>query len=254
MAMNDRAPVDEAPRHPAAHALEAVAAGDADAAVESHLAVCAVCREHVRALREEVARFRSEQGGEEFVKRVRSVEAIRAKARRSGTLARIGYVAGPLLAAALVVLVVRGRPGDGGGAAGKAHGEPSAATPPVGTGESRFKGGLVVAAIRERGEQQERLVGAFEVRAGDRVRVEVSTDHEGPVAAGLLTDEGQWVTLFAPVALEAGTHYSELDARFDASPTHATLLAGDPAAVERARTTRDFTGVVAWRVTSEAAP
>ena len=120
--------------------------------------------------------------------------------------------------------------------------------------ELRFKGGLVVAVVRERGGRQERLAGPFQVRAGDRVRVEVSTDREGPLAAGLLTDEGEWVTLLAPVALEAGTHYSELAARFDESPTRATLLVGDPEEVGRARASRDFARVVAWRVTSEAAP
>jgi hypothetical protein len=120
--------------------------------------------------------------------------------------------------------------------------------------ESRFKGGLVVAVVRERGGRQERLAGPFQVRAGDRVRVEVSTDREGPLVAGLLTDEGEWVTLLAPIALEAGTHYSELAARFDESPTRATLLVGDPEEVGRARASRDFARVVAWRVTSEAAP
>jgi hypothetical protein len=120
--------------------------------------------------------------------------------------------------------------------------------------ESRFKGGLVVAVVRDRGGRQERLAGPFPVRAGDRVRVEVSTDRDRPLAAGLLTDEGEWVTLLAPVALEAGTHYSELAARFDESPTRATLLVGDPEDVERARASRDFVRVVAWRVTSEAAP
>ena len=58
----------------------------------------------------------------------------------------------------------------------------------------------------------------------------------------------------ASSALEAGTHYSELAARFDNSPTRATLVVGDPAAVDRARRTRDFGGVVAWRVTSQAGP
>jgi hypothetical protein len=62
------------------------------------------------------------------------------------------------------------------------------------------------------------------------------------------------VTLLAPVALEAGTHYSELAARFDESPTRATLLVGDPGDIGRARASRDFARVVAWRVTSEAAP
>jgi hypothetical protein len=130
----------------------------------------------------------------------------------------------------------------------------AAATTAGTTAESRFKGGLVVAVVRERAGRQERLAGPFQVRADDRVRIEVSTDHDGPLAGGLLTDAGEWTALLAPVALEAGTHYSELAARFDASPTFATLLVGPPGDVERARATRDFAGLVAWRVTSEVTP
>src|SRR6202011_3209619 len=95
-----------------------------------------------------------------------------------------------------------------------AGGEPSATSggqSPGPTGESHFKGGLVVAVVRDRAGHQERLIGPFTVRAGDRIRVEVSSDGERPLSAGLLTDEGTWVTLLAPTILEAGTHYSELD-------------------------------------------
>jgi hypothetical protein len=53
------------------------------------------------------------------------------------------------------------------------------------------------------------------------------------------------------MALTPGTHFSENAARFDETPASATLLVGTPAAVDRARQTRDFAEVVAWRVTSE---
>jgi hypothetical protein len=217
----------------------------------------------VSELREQAGRFRENHDAAAFVARA---QATAARSSRSlnplARLGRIGYVAGPLLAAALVLLVVRGR-----GAGDGARGTPFTTGFTTGAAqslvnenanapaaESRFKGGLVVAVVRERGGQQERLTGPFQVRPEDRVRVEVSTDHEGPVAAGLLTDEGEWITLLAPAALEAGTHYSELAARFDESPTHATLIVGDAVAVQRARATRDLAGVVAWRVTSEAGP
>ena len=59
--------------------------------------------------------------------------------------------------------------------------------------------------------------------------------------------------LETPVALNAGTHYSDLAARFDDTPTDAILLVGSPADVERARKSRNFEGVVAWRVTSTPA-
>jgi hypothetical protein len=224
----------------------------------------------VDELRTQAARFRERTDAAAFVSKVRaSADAApappttaspRGRSARAASIARIGYVAGPLLAAALVLLVVRGR-GQGDGAPAIPGTTPSlqatvgaTATTATTAAESRFKGGLVVAVVRERAGHQERLTGPFQVRAGDRVRVEVSIDREGPVAAGLLTDEGEWVALLAPAALEAGTHFSELAARFDESPTRATLVVGEPEAVQRARATRDFVGVVAWRVTNEAAP
>lgn len=246
---------DESPAHPAAHRLDAVAAGDADAGVAAHLATCDACTRHVAALRAESARFRATSNPAGFVAKAQAAAERRGCSRRAASITRIGLVAAPLLAAALVLLGVRARPTDGGPGL-PATTAPTRTSSPVAadTVGSRFKGGLVVAVVRERMGRQERLVGRLEVRAGDRLRVEVSTDHDGPLAAGLLTDTGEWVTLLAPVALEAGTHYSELDARFDETPTRATLLVGEPGDVERARTTRDFGGVVAWRVTSEAAP
>jgi hypothetical protein len=256
---------DESPKHPAAHRLDAVAAGDADEGVTAHFATCEACTRHVEELRGEAGRFRAAHDANAFVARVQAAAQVRKPERegdrrtsRASWVARIGVVAGPVLAAALVLLLVRARSGDGGGAGGgvgPSVAVPAATGPSTGpAAESRFKGGLVVAVVRERSGRQERLAGPFQVRAGDRVRVEVSTDHDGPLAAGLLTDEGQWVTLLAPVALEAGTHYSELAARFDESPTRATLLVGDPEDVGRARASRDFARIVAWRVTSEAAP
>ena len=249
---------DESPKHPAAHRLDAVAAGDADEGVSAHLATCEACTRHVEELRGEAARFRVAQDANAFVERAQAAARVREAERerdwrtaRAAWAVRVGLVTGPLLAAALVLLVVRARPGEGVGSgvgAGASAGASAGAGPAA---ESRFKGGLVVAVVRERGGRQERLAGPFQVRAGDRVRVEVSTDRDGPLAAGLLTDEGEWVTLLAPVALEAGTHYSELAARFDESPTHATLLVGDPQDVERARSSRDFAKVVAWRITSD---
>jgi hypothetical protein len=248
---------DESPKHPAGHRLDAVAAGDVDEGVAAHLTSCEACARHVADLREQVARFRATHDPGDLLARARASGERRPRARAGPAITRIGLVAAPLLAAALVLLVLRARPTDGGrgpSTTGTAAVTTATQPPTAPPGESRFKGGVVVAAVREREGRQERLVGPFEVRAGDRVRVEVSTDRDGPLAAGLLTDAGEWVTLLAPTAFEAGTHYSELAARFDESPTRATLLVGDPRAVEQARVTRDFGGVVAWRVTSEAAP
>ncbi len=263
---------DESPKHPAAHRLDAVAAGDADEGVTAHLVACEACTQHVEKLRGQAARFRGSHDANAFVARAQAAaqrrererkaesepEGDRRTLRASWVVRVVGVVAGPLLAAALVLLLVRARPGDGGGAgAGVGPSVTGGPTTGASTGpatESRFKGGLVVAVVRERGGRQERLAGPFQVRAGDRIRIEVSTDRDGPLTAGLLTDQGEWVMLLAPFALEAGTHYSEQAARFDDSPTRATLLVGHPEDVGRARASRDFARVVAWRVTSEADP
>ncbi|HEY4015565.1 MAG TPA: hypothetical protein VGM06_19635 [Polyangiaceae bacterium] len=234
---------DQADAHPAPYRLEALAAGDADAKVSEHVASCEACAGYLKALREEAQAFRARPGASGALRR--AVEQAE-RASRSRRQARAVTVAGPLLAAAVVLLVVRAR-------SGSTPPVPIVETlaPPGSSGEMRFKGELSVAAIRERAGRQDRLVGPFAVRASDAVRVEVSVDQEGPLTAGLLTDEGEWVVLLAPASLGAGTHYSERAARFDATPTHATLLVGAPAAVDRARRTRDFAGLVAWRVTSE---
>ena len=237
------------PRHPAGHRLDALAAGDLDLDASAHVEACVECTRYVGQLRAQAARFRAGSDARTFVARAGA---------RSGTrparspVARVAWTAAALVtAAASLLLLLRARPQDGVPAPAPTAEQAGPASPRE---VARFKGGLVVVVVREREGVQQRFSGPLQVRAGDRLRVEVSSDHDGALAAGLLTDEGEWVQLLASSALEPGTHYSELAARFDDSPTRATLVVGDPAAVDRARRTRDFGGVVAWRVTSQAGP
>jgi hypothetical protein len=60
---------------------------------------------------------------------------------------------------------------------------------------ARFKGGLSVAVIRDRGGRQDRLTGPFEVEPSDRIRIEIALDREKPVTAGLLSADGTWTLL-----------------------------------------------------------
>jgi hypothetical protein len=113
-----------------------------------------------------------------------------------------------------------------------------------------FKGGLTIAVIRERAGRQDRLTEPFEVEPGDRIRLEIAVDRDRPLAGGLLSADGAWASLLSPVPLGPGTHYSELAARFDDDPTDAVLIVGAPADVDRARATRNFADVIAWRVRS----
>ncbi len=232
--------------HPAAPRLEAVAAGDEPGAIAAHLEACEACASYVAQLKGEAAAFREEVDPAAFA------EAVRVRATASGPRrgATVIWRVGPTVAAAAMLLWLRARP-DVQVSTGADIGAVSSAAPAPDV--ARFKGGLAVAAIRERDGRQERLSGPFEVEPSDRIRVEISVDRDEPVTAGLLSNDGTWTVLETPVALSAGTHYSDLAARFDDTPTDAILLVGSPADVDHARKSRNFEGVVAWRVTSAPA-
>jgi predicted anti-sigma-YlaC factor YlaD len=205
--------------HPPGHRLDAVAAGDPDPAVTGHLQSCPACAGRVSVLEQEATAFRASHDARQFVARLR-----RPRRRRAV------WTVAPLVLAAAVLLLVQRRSPD----------------------RLRWKGGLQVAVIRDRRGDQERLTGPFSVRAGDRVRIEIGSDRRQPLTAGLLADDGAWVALLAPAVVPAGVSLSELAARFDASPTRATLLVGAPEKIDSARRTRNFGDLAtAWRVTSE---
>jgi hypothetical protein len=228
--------------HPAAPKLDAVAAGDPPGSIAAHLDACEACAAYVARMTTAANAFRAQADPVAFAEAIR----VRTTTRRRAALV---WVAGPIVAAAAAILlwlratpdVARGWP-----VAGSAT-IPSSA--PANAG-ARFKGGLSVAAVRARGGRQERLTGPFQVQPSDRIRIEMAIDHEEPITAGLLSSDGTWTVLEAPVTLSAGTHYSDLSARFDETPIDAWLLVGSPADVERARMSRSFEGIVAWRVTS----
>jgi hypothetical protein len=228
--------------HPPAPKLDAVAAGDPPGSIAAHLEACEACAAYVARMTAEASAFRMHADPVAFA------EAVRRRATARRRAARI-WVAAPLVAAAAAVLLWLHATPDvsrGSTVPGSATVTSSAPANDV----ARFKGGLSVAAVRERAGRQERLTGPFEVQPSDRIRIEIALDHEEPVTAGLLSSDGTWTVLEAPVTLGAGTHYSDLAARFDETPGDATLLVGSPADVDRARASRNFEGVVAWRVTS----
>jgi hypothetical protein len=214
--------------------LEEAAIDEASEATRAHLAECEACRRHVEKLRAGARAF-AEQDAAPFLQMVaRGAEGERRA--RGLALTRIAWLAAPLAAAAIFVLLARP-------AAGPLL-EPAAQT-------ARFKGGEpAVFAIVEhgRGAEQERVTGEVRVRAGDRVRVEVSVDHPSPIVAGVLEDDGAWTQLLAPAELDAGTHFSDLAARFDDPVRPARILVGAPEAVARGRTGGDLAGVVVLRI------
>jgi hypothetical protein len=228
--------------HPPAFKLDALAAGDADATTFAHVAACEACASYVKALEGEAAEFRATADVPGFAERV----AQRAKPAKARSAARLVWYAAPTLAAAAAFALWVGR-----GGPDVPH-SASSGFVAIATDEGRvhFKGGPAVTVIRERGGVQERLSGPFEVLPSDRIRVQVAVDHDEPLTAGLLTSDGTWTPLLAPAELTAGSHLSELSARFDDSPTDAMLLVGSPDDVALARTTRTFDSIVAWHVKS----
>jgi hypothetical protein len=234
--------------HPSSDRLDALAAGDADAGASEHLAACEACRAYVARAEAAIARFRAAAPAP-----ARFAEGVRARAARGPRLfaARsIAVVAPALAAAAALAFWLRGVPDPGAPPA--AAGAAAVAFPAPGDeATSRFKGGPVLALIREREGRQERLSGEVPVREADRVRVEVSTDAPGPLAIGFLGDDGAFVALSPPGFVEAGTHLSVEALRFDRGPNGGVVVAGSPEAVERVRQTKRLDGVVGARIVDE---
>jgi hypothetical protein len=233
--------------HPPSHALDALAAGDANADVEAHVASCDACRAYVAEGREGAAAFREKARGADFAgeiaRRSEIAKALENKPREGSAAARARrlWFAVPLVAAAAAVVLFVGNR--------------ETITPPHESAEesatTRFKGDVPVVVIRDRGGKQTRLTGPFALRAGDRIRIEISVDHPRPLAAGLLGADGTWVPLLEPTLLEAGTTVPELTAAADEGKTDATLIVGAPDAVERAKKSGNFAGLTAWHVTNE---
>ncbi|HEU4410166.1 MAG TPA: hypothetical protein VFS43_33230 [Polyangiaceae bacterium] len=237
--------------HPSSDRLDALAAGDDDAQAGEHLAACEACRAYVARAGAEIARFRA--AGPAPARFAERVEA-RAKARAApGVLAArsITFAAPALAAAAALALLLRGGAPGPGEPPAAAAGSPLGLPAPGDEAASRFKGGPVLALVRERGGRQERLSGEVAVREADRVRAEVSLDAAGPLAVGFLGDDGEFVPLSPPAFVEAGTHFSAEALRFERGPNGGYVVAGTPEAVERVRQTKRLDGVIAARIVDE---
>ncbi|MBX3228487.1 MAG: hypothetical protein KIT84_07535 [Labilithrix sp.] len=226
--------------HPAGFRLDGHVAGDVDAEVAAHVETCAECRAYVTAIASAAGAFTpSEREVETFLARVTSAPEVAAVLPLRRRFARVAWIATPFVAAAALFLILR-----------RGDHDPTMVEPTP-SGETRFKGGVQLSAIRDRDGWQERVSGEIAVRPGDRLRVDVAIDSERPVVVGFLGNDGSWSVLLAPTLLEAGSHLSERVARFDDSPTEGVILAGPPDAVEAARESRDFDGLAVLPVVWE---
>ena len=247
--------------HPPAFLLDGHTAGDRDAGVEAHLATCEACRAYVEALSGDASKSpkvsendasawiaKLEQRAEAGPHAEPDPRAPTAPVRDASVLAwrrraaRAAWIATPLLAAAAVLLVVRGREMTDEKPYAGALDDPQ---------DTRFKGYVQLAIIRDRNGEQARVSQRVTVLPGDRLRVEVGVDGEQPIVVGMLGNDGTWIVLLAPALLEAGAYLSERAVRFDDAPTEGVILAGHPDAVERARMSRNFDGVTVVPVARE---
>ncbi len=231
--------------HPTSAELEAVAAGDSNAEVEAHVDECEACREYLEVLWEELSDWRQSPERERGLQRLKQ-----AQAPSGGTLIRVArwgsIAAAPLLVAAAVMLFMRRPPPP-------VPGGPDPSVAPA-LGGTRFKGPPQVAVIVEHLGEQRRTTDQVEVSAGDALRVEVSLADARPISAGVLTKDRQYVPLLLPAELDAGTHFSEKAAHFDAEPTEGWVIVGEPDAVRRAQQTGDLSGVTALPLRYTRAP
>jgi hypothetical protein len=212
--------------HPNAIDLEAFACGDSVASVAAHVDECAPCRAFVARAKGASPRI--------------DVAPILDRARRAEKKRVIflaSSVAVPLAAAAAALLVLRA-PAPGPLVA--------ASDPPPNTAtayyverapmpDTRFKGGVQLAVVRERAGAQSRFVGPVPVKPGDRLRVEVALDRSVVILGAVMGDDGSWVELMPEGVRESGTHFSEKAVRVDAQPMSGTIFVGSPDGVRRAR-------------------
>ncbi len=224
--------------HMPSYRLEAVVAGDSDPEATGHLAECAACREYVAALERELAAYRQDGADR------KSLDAALADplSRGAKVLRLAPYFGPPLLVAAGLIFYLGRLPKVAAPSGPDPTHSPTAG--PIGP-DTRFKGAAQVFVIVERAGRQQRVTGELGVVPGDQIRVEVSLAEPTPVAAGVLTSTGEYVPLLLAAELDAGTHFSERAATFDAERSRGWIIVGHPDAVAKARQDRVPTGVTA---------
>lgn len=233
--------------HPSSIDLEAFAVGEPlPSAAASHVEECADCTAFVEELRALTSTGPTQREAAAAVARAAPPEP-----KRRLWLVATSVVTPLAAAAAILLLARRPLPPDR-----VIPAEPAMATTshaePASEPDTRFKGGLQVAVVRERGGEQARFSGAVKVRPGDRIRVEVALDREQAILGAVLADDGSYLELMPDAVRGAGTHFSEKSAKIDASPTRGTILIGSPEAVARARATRRMDDVATVRVEWES--
>lgn len=245
-------------KHPHAIDLEALAAGEVSPPVVEHVESCALCMQYVErarglvnagpVVRLDVSELARDLDLEHSTELRSGAAALTAPRSRAGmrSWGMVATLTGAMAAAAAVVLWVHPWTGSSERSApvAMAPPSPSLVEGPPSEPDTRFKGSMQVAVIRERGDGQVRFAGPLRVKPGDRLRVEVALDRQQDILGAVLGEDGSYLELMPAGVRDAGTHFSELSARVDANPLRGVILVGAPGAIARARVTRNFDGLV----------
>ena len=206
--------------HPSPIELEQWQVDRSDEDVARHLESCDACRRYVAELDRARQSFLARERPEDFVRRVRRADPEAPRRRRR----LLPWLAAPAAGAALLLvallLVPRPRPDADG---------------PI-----RFKGRPRLAVILLRDGVQTRRPGPLTIRAGDRLRVELTLPRRQRVTVGIVEQGKGWVPLLEDRLLDAGVHLMPTSLRVDSPPAAGWIVAGSPPAVRRAVSQRRF--------------
>jgi hypothetical protein len=211
-------------KHPGIESLEAFAAGIRDTAVEAHLAACESCRAKHAELTQGLAEFRANTNVESFLDAVeRAAERPAGSAPSTSNVTALrkrqwaGTITVLVAVAAALILWIR-------------VGSEPVASGPTPTVALAFKGApLQLAVVRERDGKQERFAGSsLEVRPGDRIRAEITSESPQPIAVAVSNAQGERWDLLMPTILDGGTVFSPEAIRFDHEVFDGVLIAGSP--------------------------
>lgn len=236
--------------HPSSIALEAFACGERSEAVRTHLETCGDCRSFVERVAQQSASFADDARGIDDVlqRATASVAENVVPIARKKVDKRLALL--PIVAVAAGVLLWL-RVGSGPAPVTLADNSTvtNAGDSVPGEPETSFKGGLLVAVVRERDGDQRRFVSKVGIRGGDRLRIEVALDRSATILAGVLGEDGAFLDLMPEGVRAAGTHFSEQAAHFDSEPTRGWILVGPADAIARSKAARaPQAGVTAMRL------
>jgi hypothetical protein len=216
--------------HATRRELELLYLGDSPVPVARHAETCETCRHELSALKAERDALLERLPSPLYIKRLR---AEHARSRRLKTTLRALSGALAMAAAGAGVLLWSGQASWFDNAV-----RPSARLDRAAAADQlRPKGSAGLFIIRKRGAVSSVVQERVTVLAGDELRLRFVLETGGPVLAGILSDAGEWLTLFEQ-EYPAGVHAPLATLRVTEAPGGGRVLLGSPAEVAAARAGR----------------